>query len=280
MAWGVSRNFDAASMRAFLQWRGDPASPFLALRAAPCPLRAPVVRRGFWWRHALFVPALLALGALVCKGSGLDYALAHSVFDGASQQFWGRESTALELIGHRIAKSAVFAAWFAVFAGALAATWVPRLRAHRALLWATAFAMASGPLLVMALKPLNSIHCPWDLKEYGGVADRAAGWFVAAQDAGRCFPGGHAAGGFSLVALFFAGAVTRQRHLQTMGLLLALGAGTAFSVVRMLQGAHFASHNLWAAAIDWSAAAAVFALFWARVERVGAWPDCGATSCP
>ena len=237
-----------------------------------------MVTRRFWWRHAVLVPALFALAAFVCKRSGLDDVLANSVFDAATQQFWGRESTALELLGHRIAKAAIFTCWFAVFAGALAANWVPRLREQRMLLWATALAMASGPLLVVALKPLNAIHCPWDLKQYGGVADQASGWFVAAHDAGRCFPSGHASGGFSLVALFFAGVVSGERRLQAAGLAFALGAGMAFSVVRVMQGAHFASHNLWAAAIDWATAATVFALFYGRVEPACALSGCGAAS--
>lgn len=67
---------------------------------------------------------------------------------------------------------------------------------------------------------------------------------------GRCWPGGHASAGFSLLALFF---VLRDRKPRAarMTLLFALGLGTLFSLGRMLQGAHFLSHNLWTLLIDW-----------------------------
>ena len=98
-----------------------------------------------------------------------------------------------------------------------------------------------------------------DLKRFGGYADFASSWFVSAADVGCCFPSGHAAAGFSLIALAFAGLAMGNRKLRSAGLTAALFAGSAFSVVRIAQGAHFLSHNLWSAAIDWCAAALVFA---------------------
>ena len=239
---------------------------------------------GWWWRNGVVVPAVFAIAALVCKTSGFDDTLASAIFDPARAQFWARDSTVMELVGHRLAKSAVFACWFVLVGIALAASWIPPLRRRRRLLWTTALAMASGPLLVVALKSLNATQCPWDLKQFGGIAERASGWFVAAADAGRCFPSGHAAGGFSLVALSFAGAVAGWPRLRTAGLVLALGAGFAFSAVRVLQGAHFASHNLWSAAIDWAAAALVFALLTApsppRRPAAPSLPNRRIPSCP
>ncbi|MFD2454195.1 hypothetical protein [Ideonella paludis] len=62
-----------------------------------------------------------------------------------------------------------------------------------------------------------------------------------------------------MIALAFAAAalgwVGRARGL----LLLAIGVGLAFSAVRVVQGAHFVSHNLWSAAIDWAVAAWILA---------------------
>ena len=120
----------------------------------------------------------------------------------------------------------------------------------------------------MALMDISAFHCPWDLKSFGGFADYGSGWFVSPVQAGRCFPSGHAAGGFSLVALMFAGIAADHTRLRTIGLVAALCAGTAFSVVRIAQGAHFLSHNLWSAAIDWCAAALVFAPLLAHQARV------------
>ncbi|RML36691.1 PAP2 super protein, partial [Pseudomonas syringae pv. maculicola] len=67
---------------------------------------------------------------------------------------------------------------------------------------------------------------------------------------GRCWPGGHAATGFTLFALFFM-LRDRRPRLAKLGLALALGLGSIFSAGRMLQGAHFFSHNIWTAVFCW-----------------------------
>jgi len=209
--------------------------------------------------HALLIPGALALAALATHSAGLDEQVSTLFFDPVMGTFPARSSSALEIIGHRFAKSAIVAIWLTLLGAALAAAFVPRLTAQRALLWTTIAAMALGPSIVVALKDVNAYHCPWDLKRFGGYADSASGWFVSAADVRHCFPSGHAAGGFSLIALAFAGIAMGDRKLQLAGFVVALVAGSAFSVVRVAQGAHFLSHNLWSAAIDWCAAALVFA---------------------
>ncbi len=209
--------------------------------------------------HVLLIPGALALAAFSAHATGLDDRFSSLFFDPVTGTFPARSSLTLEIIGHRFAKSAVVALWLMLLAAALAAPLVQHLTRQRALLWTTVAAMALGPSIVVALKDINAYHCPWELKQFGGYADIASGWFVAAADAGRCFPGGHAAGGFTLIALAFAGLALGNRNLRSAGLIAALIAGGAFSVVRIAQGAHFLSHNLWSAAIDWCAAALVFA---------------------
>lgn len=214
---------------------------------------------GFLLRHAVLIPASIAVLAMLARSAGVDERLETLFFDAQLAGFPARQWPWLEAIGHRVAKSAVLGVWLLLVAGALAAMTVPRWRAYAGLLWTTVAAMGLGPLVVVLLKELNAYRCPWDLTQFGGVADAASGWFVSRINAGRCFPSGHAAGGFSLVALGFAGIALDHRGLRRAGLGAAIGVGVAFSVVRMAQGAHFLSHNLWSAAIDWCAAALVFA---------------------
>ena len=125
-------------------------------------------------------------------------------------------------------------------------------------LWIALLAMAFGPAIIFLLKHTTSHHCPWDLKAYGGFANATFDWFVAPIDAGRCFPSGHASAGYSLVAIAFLGNAIDRPRWACGGLIAAIVCGAAFSIVRVMQGAHFVSHNLWSAAIDWCAAALVF----------------------
>ena len=87
-----------------------------------------------------------------------------------------------------------------------------------------------------------------DLAE--GFAEALGVYRPATDHPGRCWPGGHAAAGFTLFALYF---VWRDRNprLARAGFVFALTLGTVFSISRMLQGAHFFSHNLWTALFCW-----------------------------
>ncbi len=67
----------------------------------------------------------------------------------------------------------------------------------------------------------------------------------ATDKPGRCWPGGHAATGFALFALFALR--DRKPRMARYAFLFAAGLGGIFSVSRMLQGAHFFSHNVWTA---------------------------------
>lgn len=212
----------------------------------------------FWFRVGVLLPAAFAACALLCRYSGLDAALSNYFYDAEQHRFLVDSKGWIELLGHRIGKSVVLACWMLLLAAAIAAPKLPRLARHRRLAWTLVLAMALGPLVVTLLKDINSHACPWSLKAYGGAAEYTASWFVPRVEAGRCFPGGHAAGGFSIVAVAFAGAVLRRSGLIRAGLWLGLGVGAAFSILQVAKGAHFMSHNLWAAAIDLWMAGLVF----------------------
>src|SRR5690606_31792840 len=113
--------------------------------------------------------------------------------------------------------------------------------------------LALSTSIVTPLKTLTGVHCPWSLNEFGGtqtytplLSERAP-----SEKPGRCWPGGHASAGFALVALFFT-LRDRRPRLARIALVVALGLGTVFSIGRMMQGAHFLSHNLWTLLLDWT----------------------------
>ena len=214
--------------------------------------------------HLLLVPGMLALSAVLAHNSGLDQTLATAFYDAGHASFPAHASKTLELLGHRLAKDAVTLIWLGLLAAAFSThawpSWQPTWTAKRRVLWAGVIGMALGPLIVVGLKGLNSYHCPWDLAEFGGGAAFTDNWFVAAAEVGHCFPGGHAASGFSLVTLYFMARALENPRLARAFLLMSLFTGAAFSLIRMAQGAHFLSHNLWAAAICWFVAALSFCI--------------------
>jgi membrane-associated PAP2 superfamily phosphatase len=123
---------------------------------------------------------------------------------------------------------------------------LPTFWQQRRVLTYILIATLSGPLIIGLLKQTTSRACPWDLQLYGGQLPYFTLWqepFFNVASPGRCFPGGHASGGFALLALvpLFQG---RSRLIM---LIFALSLGMAMGWSRMMQGAHFLSHNLWSA---------------------------------
>lgn len=208
--------------------------------------------------HVAIVPLVLALLAIVASYSGFDRAVTDLFYDASQARFPAHDSYWLELLGHRVAKFAIWIVAVGMLAAAFGSARIRQTQHEQRAIGLALLAMALGPMIVSALKHTSGHHCPWDLQAYGGFAAAGAPWFAAPADAGRCLPSGHASAGFALIALYFLGHVLDRPRLARTGLIAGIVAGTAFSAVRVVQGAHFVSHNLWAAAVDWGAAALVF----------------------
>lgn len=237
-----------------------------AMSAVPAALPASSLRRRLLV-HGLLLPGGLAALAWWSAASGTDLQWARHFYDASSASFPLRDTWLMETLGHKWGKNTVWLLWLVLMVAALAAPKVARLKPHRKVLWLTVAAMGLGPTLVTVLKDINSHVCPWDLREFGGQDVFSARWFVPRAEAGRCFPGGHAAGGFSLIGLYFGALTLGWRRVAVAALLATVLVGGLFSGMRMAQGAHFLSHNLWSAAIDWWVAVAVFAPVWISAAR-------------
>lgn len=207
--------------------------------------------RYFDFRLALGIPLLLMVLLLAIDPSPVDFALAHLLYE-PGQGFIGRSSFWLEDILHDRAKQAVIVLGVLTIAGFLLSLMPTRLRAWRRQLGYLVLALGLSTAVVTPLKTLTGMHCPWSLSEFGGQEPFVPllNEHAPTANPGRCWPGGHASAGFSLLALFF---VLRDRRPGSarIALVVALGLGSLFSLGRMLQGAHFLSHNLWTLLIDW-----------------------------
>ena len=122
---------------------------------------------------------------------------------------------------------------------------------HRQFLWIF-IAMVISTSAISVLKRLSMHSCPWDLLPYGGTQPWIPlfGNLPAAAEMGHCFPGGHASGGFALIAIYF-GFRDSLPKLANAGLILGLLFGFAMGWGQMMRGAHFMSHNLWTAWVVW-----------------------------
>lgn len=213
--------------------------------------------------HLVVVPLGLALIAWACQHSRLDMALSHFFVDPATDHFRWRDSAALDVLGHQAARGVPALVAALATAAGFAGFAMPALRPWTPILLAIGAAMLLGPLAVAVLKTVTTQHCPADLQSFGGVVDYVAErngpfWASSPASAGHCLPSGHASGGYALLALFFAGWAAGEPRWRWRGLAIGIAAGLLFSVVRLVQGAQFASATLWSAVVDWTVCAALF----------------------
>ena len=211
-----------------------------------------VVSRPFNFYLGFGIPLLIMVCLLVFDPTALDYAVTN-LFYSAEGGFVGRHSFFLEKVLHKWAKQAVVSIGALAIAGLVLSGLPTPLRKWRRELCYLVLALGLSTGVVMPLKMLTEVHCPWSLTDYGGsetytplLSKRAP----PVGSPGLCWPGGHAATGFSLLAFFF---VLRDRRPRAArgALIAALVVGGVFSLGRTMQGAHFVSHNLWTFLLDW-----------------------------
>lgn len=115
-----------------------------------------------------------------------------------------------------------------------------------------ALTVLASVLAVSLIKHGSDTSCPWDLKEFGGVARYVShwSWGVADGGAGGCFPAGHASAAFAYLGGYFV-----LRRVSLRAALIWLGtaavAGLALGLSQQWRGAHYMSHTLWTAWICW-----------------------------
>ncbi|MFK8329578.1 phosphatase PAP2 family protein [Pseudomonas sp. BJa5] len=115
-----------------------------------------------------------------------------------------------------------------------------------------AFALCTT--VIHYLKSHTSVYCPVETTLYGGPQLRSEwfehfSWFEKAGD-GRCWPGGHASSGFTLLALYFVARRHRWQYARPL-LIAILLLGFVYGTTRVLQGWHYMSHTFWAGIFVW-----------------------------
>jgi membrane-associated PAP2 superfamily phosphatase len=185
----------------------------------------------------------LAALAVAVHQSGLDLWLADRIY-AAQDLRWGlRHHVLTANVLHDGGRLVSQLAWASVVIAWLLSHRIEALRSWQCALGRLALSALLATAMVATLKHLIPVHCPWDLVRYGGTANIGDG-------GGVCFPSGHASAGYAWMAL---ARVPRSTRWRRTGLATGIAAGLLFGLDQQLRGAHFLSHDLWAAALCWAA---------------------------
>jgi membrane-associated PAP2 superfamily phosphatase len=188
--------------------------------------------------------ALLAIGALVAFGHGIDMRLSDLAFNESTRSWplnhhagWPR-SVFYDGPKAIIVLSGVILLIF-TFVVRLPRTWRSRREAVYLLL-----CLALVPAITGLVRNNSGVSCPYAIRHYGGdrpddYARPGIAALFAAERTDRCWPSGHASGAFAFLAVMY---LPRRRLVKVALTALVCTAGALMGTYQVLRGAHFASH--------------------------------------
>lgn len=130
-----------------------------------------------------------------------------------------------------------------------------------------AFSISTG--VIHYLKGHTSVYCPVETTQYAGKIEHKE-WYqnfdlLKVAGDGRCWPGGHASGGFTMLALYFVARRYRWRYAKAV-MYGSLLLGFVYGTTRVLQGWHYMSHTFWAGIFVWLACLLTALAFYGRAR--------------
>lgn len=125
------------------------------------------------------------------------------------------------------------------------------LKEYRRGLLIVLLSMAVVPFVIGVLKSLSNVPCPCDIKYFGGEFPYIRVLDVMPVDIikkFKCYPAGHASGGFALMSLFF---LFKEQRNRVIALVFALFVGWSMGIYKMLIGHHYLSHTVITMILAW-----------------------------
>ncbi|MFO1257633.1 MAG: phosphatase PAP2 family protein [Gammaproteobacteria bacterium] len=121
--------------------------------------------------------------------------------------------------------------------------------------------MGIGPGLVAIGKQISNMDCPSQIDRYTGDRPHIKLFESKPKEIkrGKCFPGGHSSGAFSLIFIYFLMRESnRLRKYAPFGAILVIGLGYIFSIAQWARGSHFPSHDWSSLFICWFTAWVIY----------------------
>lgn len=126
-----------------------------------------------------------------------------------------------------------------------------KLREYRRGLLIVWLSVAIVPFVIGLLKATTNVPCPCDFTLFGGnypyinVLDSMPQEILKKF---KCYPAGHASGGFALMSLFF---LFKSKRNKIIALAVAITIGWSMGIYKMLIGDHYLSHTIITMLLSW-----------------------------
>ena len=115
------------------------------------------------------------------------------------------------------------------------------------------FSLIIVPSVIGGLKATTNGACPAQIELYGGDVPYVKAFELMPESFEstkkyKCFPAGHASGGFALMSLLF---LFYRAKYQYIAVVVAASIGWVMGIYKMLIGDHFLSHTLTTMTLSW-----------------------------
>ena len=202
------------------------------------------------------VGALCGLGVclFLFELTPVDIFLQQLLFDSDTQQWiWSRTEPVTRLLLYDGPRACLVILGAGLVISLVAARFSPALRPYTRQIRIVLLSLALVPGSVGLLKNVTNVACPRNLVQFGGELEYVGilGAYAPREDPvpkQRCFPAGHASGGFALLSL---SVLFKTRRNRRQALLATLALGWTMGIYKMLIGDHFISHTVTTMLLAW-----------------------------
>ncbi len=153
--------------------------------------------------------------------------------------------------------------------GFLVSLFLKRFKSYKKALMIVVFSAILVPVVVGGLKKYTNMPCPKNRVEYGGTYPHTYIWQHYPKDfkksKTRCWPAGHASGGFALMSLFF---LFKSRRNKLLGLVFGISLGWMMGLYKMFIGDHFLSHTVITMILAWFVIVVIARIVYGKVYKL------------
>ncbi|AXX97008.1 phosphatase PAP2 family protein [Profundibacter amoris] len=200
-------------------------------------------------RHLVVYVVLLFVVVLGLENTGLDIAIQHFFYRNGAWLVDSAQPVIRFLFYDAPKKLLVLYAILILLALVLSFVLKPMRRFRTRNNLFILLCLLLVPAVVGLGKKETHVHCPYQLQEFGGEVPYVTLFEANKYEApGRCFPAGHASGGFALLLFVLIAATRRQQMAALSG---AMALGWAMGGYQMVNGRHFLSHTLTTILLAW-----------------------------
>lgn len=207
----------------------------------------------FFNKQIIFCSALLLAVIVVFEYCNIDLWIQNYFYNFSKNRwFIDRDNPLLKFIFYDGIKILLISILVLMFLGLIFYWKMGFIRNYRISIIVVIISGALVPSIIGILKSVSNVPCPRNIENYNGDRSyiRIFDNRVSNKDLkkSRCWPAGHASGGFALLSLFF---LFHRKRNRIIALFSALVIGWSMGMYKTMIGDHFISHTIITMIMAW-----------------------------